>query len=368
MNRARFLTILKALHDYLLFFLTVAFVTSCCMMLFVETFTKTLSLDLTGENISLAAKLTFLNVIFISALFTAIDATRRKLFVERPVKRIVNAAKQISNGNFDVKVSAKQLPFSQDGFSEIADCFNDMAESLKKTEIMQNDFISNVSHEFKTPLAVIQNYANLLMNEPNLSENAKEYANVISDRTEKLSLLVGGILRLDKLENGNNSIHFEKFDLGEQLRESFLNFEEIWEKKDIQVSAEIPDGVTVESDRELLEIVWNNLLSNAFKFTQSGGKVALSLKNDETYAYVSVKDNGCGISAYDGERIFDKFYQCDTSHSSGGNGLGLATVKKIADLLSASIAVESRLGEGSVFEVRLLMCEIKFGEGKVSGK
>lgn len=368
MNRARFLTILKALHDYLLFFLTVAFVTSCCMTLFVETFTKTLSLDLTGENISLAAKLTFLNVIFISELFTAIDATRRKLFVERPVKRIVNAAKQISNGNFDVKVSAKQLPFSQDGFSEIANCFNDMAESLKKTEIMQNDFISNVSHEFKTPLVVIKNYAGLLKNEPNLSENAKEYANVISDRTEKLSLLVGGILRLDKLENGKNLVHFEKFDLGEQLRESLLAFENVWEEKNIKLSAEIPDGVMLESDRELLGIVWNNLLSNAFKFSKDCGRVEVALRCDDNFAYVSVKDNGCGISAYDGERIFDKFYQCDTSYSSSGNGLGLATVKKIADLLSASIAVESRLGEGSVFEVRLLMCENKFGEGKVSGK
>lgn len=357
MKNVRLVAILKALHDYLLFFITVAFVTSCCMSLFVGTMTETLGLVLTSENISHAAKLTFLNVIFISALFTAIDAVRRKITVDRPVKKIINAAKEISDGNFDVAVSVKESAFSNDGFTQIAECFNGMARELKKNEILQKDFISNVSHEFKTPLAVIHNYASLLINEPNIKDGAKGYAQVIADRTEKLSSLVAGVLRLDKLENGQNVLHFEKFDLGEHLRESLIGFEEIWEKKNIQIFADIPDGVVVESDRQLLGVVWNNLLSNAFKFTEDSGRVEVALKYDENFAYVAVKDNGKGISIDDGERIFDRFYQCDPSHSSCGNGLGLATVKKIADLLSANIAVESKLGEGSVFEVRLSLRE-----------
>ena len=345
--------LLKALYDYLLVFLFVGFIITCCTMLFVSVLAISLDVTLTSENVSLAANITFLNVVVLSAIFTLIDGIRRKITVERPVKRIIDASKQISCGNFDVRIPKKQKLYGDDSICKIADCFNDMAQKLSANEELQSDFISNVSHELKTPLSVMKNYAKLLEDENLTEEKRREYAVCIGDSAQKMSELVTNILRLNKLENRISSPNNEAFDLGEQLCECFAGFENEWEKKKIEIEADIQDGVVIESDRELLSLVWNNLISNAIKFTDDGGKVCLSLTSDDEFAYVSVSDTGCGISRSVGERMFDKFYQGDTSHSLSGNGLGLALVKRVVDITASDISVESRLGEGSTFTVKI---------------
>ena len=165
--------------------------------------------------------------------------------------------------------------------------------------------------------------------------------------------MIANILKLNKLENQQIFPHSECFDLGEQLCESLLQFEGVWEQKEINIETDIAEDVKVEADRELLSLIWNNLLSNAFKFTPSGGAVSLSLAATEHHAIVKVQDTGCGMSAETGAHIFEKFYQGDTSHATRGNGLGLALVKRVVDIIRGEICVESELGKGTAFTVKI---------------
>ena len=229
-------------------------------------------------------------------------------------------------------------------------------ESKRKgfgVETLRTDFIANVSHELKTPLSVMQNYGTLLQN-PELSvEKRIEYGKAIQEQTKRLSNLVMNILKLNKLENQQIYPNVEKYDLGEQICECMLEFEAVWEEKNIEIDVDMAEEIQIEADKELLSLVWNNLLSNALKFTNDGGKVSLSLRGDEKYAYVQVQDTGCGMSAETGSNIFKKFYQGDTSHATKGNGLGLALVKRVIDICGGEISVSSQLGEGSIFTVKL---------------
>ena len=228
-----------------------------------------------------------------------------------------------------------------------------MAEELSGIETLRTDFIANVSHELKTPLAVIQNYGTMLQ-APGLSDEERaEYAKAVTDSSRRLADLITNILKLNRLEN--QQIYPEKkvYNLGEQLCECLLNFERVWEEKSIEIDTDIEEDVLIKSDPELLTLVWNNLFSNAMKFTDIGGKVFLSLKTDGEFAVVRVSDTGCGISPEIGRHIFEKFYQGDTSHATQGNGLGLALVKRVADIVGGDISVSSELGKGSTFTVKL---------------
>ena len=193
-----------------------------------------------------------------------------------------------------------------------------------------------------------------LLNAENLTEQERrEYAGAISAATIRLNILITNVLRLSRLENQQIRPKSEQFDLGGQLTECLLGFENIWEEKEIEIEPDIEDDVLITSDRELLSIVWNNLLSNAFKFTEEGGTVSVSLRTEDETAVVSVKDTGCGMPPETVRHVFDKFYQGDTSHSIQGNGLGLALVKRIVDIVGGEIRVESEPGEGSTFTVKL---------------
>ena len=143
------------------------------------------------------------------------------------------------------------------------------------------------------------------------------------------------------------------YDLGEQLRECLLSFESQWETKELEIEADIEEDVTVEADGQLLSLVWNNLLSNAIKFTDDGGKITVSLRNDGPMAIVKVADTGCGIDRETGKRIFEKFYQGDTSRATRGNGLGLALVRRVVEIVGGNIPVESQVGKGSVFTIEI---------------
>lgn len=345
--------ILRAVSNYLLFFLLVAFLVTCCITLFTTTLMDSLGIVLTGENLASAAKLTFLNVIALSLLFTVIDALRRKLTVERSVRHIAEAAKKIVAGDFSVRVKPIRRFGIDDSFHEIMDCFNRMAQELSSVETLRTDFISNVSHEMKTPLAVMQNYGTLLQ-APNLSDEARiEYAKGVTDGSRRLADMMTNILKLSKLENQNIFPLAEEYDLSEQLCDILLQYESIWEREEIEIETDISEDVTIRADRELLALVWNNLLSNAFKFTPHGGTVSLTLTATDQHASVKVQDTGCGMSAETGAHIFEKFYQGDTSHATQGNGLGLALVKRVVDIMHGEIRVESAVGKGTTFTVTI---------------
>lgn len=345
--------ILKLINNYLVFFMFVAFVITCCTMLFVSIMSSTLDVTLTDENLSSAAKLTFLNVIFLSLLVTILDAVRRKITVERPVKAITDAAEKIMKGDFSARVGQMSSFATDDTFNEVADCFNRMAEELGSVETLRSDFIANVSHELKTPLTVMQNYGTMLQQPQLDDEKRMEYARAVTRACRRLSSLVTNVLKLNKLENQQIFPKMTEYDLGEQLCECLLQFEGEWEEKQINIETDIAEDVTVRADSELLSLVWNNLLSNAFKFTDSDGTVSVGLATDGEYAVIKVSDTGCGMTSDVGAHIFEKFYQGDTSHASRGNGLGLALVKRVIDIMKGDISVDSALGKGSTFTVRI---------------
>lgn len=345
--------ILFAVNNYIVFFVLVAFVTTCCMMLFVSTMRDSLGLVLTEENITLAAKLTFGNVLLLSFVFTVFDIVRRKLTVERPVKRITEATEKMMQGDFSVRIQPISRFASDDKFNIIIECFNKMAQELSGVETLRTDFIANVSHEMKTPLAVMQNFGTLLQADNLPDDKRIEYAKGVCDGSKRISDMMTNILKLNRLENQNIYCNATEYNLSEQLCECLLQFENVWEKSDIEIETEIAEDVMVNADAELLYLVWNNLLSNAFKFTPEGGTVALSMEADDDNAVVKVKDTGCGMTPEVGAHIFEKFYQGDTSRATQGNGLGLALVRRVIDIMEGEISVESTLGEGSTFMVKI---------------
>lgn len=342
---------LSVLSRYTMFFLLMSFVITCCMLLFLKTLQSELEIEYTQEQIQLAAKLTFGNVIFLSVICVVIDGIWRRVTVARPVKRITTAAQKVMQG--DLTTHIQPINNSAAGFDTIIEYFNNMVEELSGMETLRTDFIANVSHELKTPLAVIQNYGTMLK-QPGLSEEKRiEYARTITDTSQNLANMVSGILMLNKLENQKIYPKAHEFDLGEQLCECLIAFEDIWEDKNIEIETDIEENVMINADARLLSLVWNNLFSNAIKFTDFGGKISLNLEAANEYAVVKISDTGCGISKEVGEHIFEKFYQGDTSHATKGNGLGLALVKRVVDIAGGDISVASEVGKGSTFTVKL---------------
>ena len=357
MKSAGFPKMLRAVSRFCAIFLVFAFVITCSTMLFVTVLARTLGVTLTDENVNVAAKLTFWNAILISLLFTALDTVRRRHTVDRPVRQIAEATEKMIRGEFDVRIRPTVGLTSEDPFNEIIECINKMATELSGVETLRTDFVANVSHEMKTPLAVMQNYGTLLQT-PDLPEEKRiEYAKAITDASRRLADMMTNILKLNRLENQQIYPNLTTFDLGEQLCESLLQYESTWERKNIEIETDIAESVLVSADAELLSLVWNNLFSNAFKFTENGGKVSLTLTADEKYATVKISDTGCGMSAEVGAHIFEKFYQGDTSHATQGNGLGLPLVKRVIDIMQGEISVESAVGIGTTFTVKIRRAE-----------
>lgn len=329
---------------YFLFLIPITIVVSLGILLFTR-------LDGDGFSQSKVALLLGLYILFASLMISFVDVLRRKIMVYKPTEQILKATQKIEGGNFDVKLVPTHEINKWDEYDLIMNNINKMAEALKKSEVLKSEFISNVSHEIKTPLSVICNYAKIL-NSTNLTEaeRAKFSASLVK-QTAKLSNLVSNILKLNKLENQSYSAT-EEVNIGEVLRESVIQFEDLFDEKNIDFTCDITD-VFLKVEPSLLELVFNNLISNAIKFTDSGGKIEIMLKKEGQYAWFRIEDNGCGISEEAGERIFEKFYQAETSHSGEGNGLGLALVKRVIDLIGGEISVKSEVGVGSAFTIKL---------------
>lgn len=288
----------------------------------------------------------------IAAGTTALISQLTKSAYERPLKQLAQAARQVANGDFSVYVPPVHPADKQDYLDEMILDFNKMVAELGSIETLKTDFFSNVSHEIKTPLAVISNSATLL-NDGTLPSEQAEHAQTILRSTRRLADLIGNILRLNKLEKQTIRLAPKPYDLCQQLAECALLFESRWEEKDIEFEADMEDAVTIEADESLLELVWNNLLSNAVKFTEPGGTVTLRQTSTANTVKVSISDTGCGMTQETINHIFDKFYQGDTSHSTEGNGLGLALVLRILHLCGGSISVDSEAGRGSTFTVQI---------------
>lgn len=297
------------------------------------------------------ASVMFLTIIFLSLVCTLCDLVRRRVMIDRPTEQILDATERIAAGDFSTRLLPRHRYAKYDQYDVIMENLNTMAAELQKSEVLKTDFISNVSHELKTPLTVIRSYAELLQTERD-EETRKKYAETLVQAANRLSGLTSNILQLSKLENQKILPEKKKFRLDESLAECILGFEDVLEQKKIELSCDL-DEVEIFSSQSYLELVWNNLFSNAVKFTEKGGVIAITLKKRENNAVVSVSDSGCGISKEAGARLFDKFYQGDTSHAHEGNGLGLALVKKVIDILGGEIFVESELGKGSTFTVTI---------------
>lgn len=333
---------------FLFYFALCAFVITASFLLFFRNVG-----EIPEEQVRFAAVVTFINMLLITLLFTVGDAIRRRFTVNKPVREIQEVLDRLTNGDYNARISESFIAGRYSKFGEIAESINALAKELSGVETLRTDFISNVSHELKTPLAVMQNYGTMLQ-QPGLEEDKRmEYAKAISDACRRLAHLITNILKLNKLENQQIFPTVKEYDLSEQLVKCLLQFENVWEKKNIDLETDIPDAVSIRADAELLTLVWNNLLSNAFKFTEDGGTVGVQLTADEMYAVVKVSDTGCGMKPEVGSHIFDKFYQGDTSHATQGNGLGLALVKRVVDIMQGEIGVESVYGQGSTFTVKM---------------
>ncbi|HJB82196.1 MAG TPA: HAMP domain-containing histidine kinase [Candidatus Mediterraneibacter intestinavium] len=294
--------------------------------------------------------------------------TRKKIkdTYEAPLHMLAEATEQVSNGDFSVYVPTIHTADRLDYLDVMILDFNRMVEELGSVETLKTDFVSNVSHEMKTPISVIKNYAELLQTGKGTEEERQEYARNIEEAAARLSDLISNILRLNKLENQRIDPEIESYDLCGQLEECILHYEEMWDEKDLELEVDMEEKAVVQADRSLMEMVWNNLLSNAIKFTEPGGSVSIRQTTSADHVEVAVTDTGCGMSRENVRHIFDKFYQGDTSHSKEGNGLGLALVQRILTLMNGEISVVSEKGKGSTFTVRLPISSEK-GEGEQNG-
>ena len=270
-------------------------------------------------------------------------------FFFNPIKKLRGAMDKVAEGDFSVRLEEKS---SSKEIMEIYTGFNLMAHELSSTEILQTDFVSNVSHEFKTPINAIEGYSTLLQDSDNLEDDQREYIDKILFNTHRLSSLVGSILLLSKLENQQIPSHQVEYRLDEQIRQSIVALEPAWEQKDIEFDVEL-DRVSYLGNEPMMRHVWDNLISNAIKFSPNSGTVKIYLVKKLKRLIFTVEDQGPGLSEEAQKHIFDKFYQADASHKQEGNGLGLALVKRILTIEKGQIAAENIPEGGCRFTVTL---------------
>ncbi len=270
-------------------------------------------------------------------------------FFLKPIAVLSESMQKVSGGDFSIRLK-KSSKIKE--IRELNRSFNAMTEDLGSTEMLQSDFVSNVSHEIKTPLGAIEGYATLLQNSECTDEERKRYTEKILFNTRRLSELVGNVLIISKLESGSVDLNEDVFRLDEQVRQSVMLLEPAWTEKEIEFDIEL-DEITYTGDRGLLLHVWNNLIGNAVKFSPQGGLVIIRLSERDGNVFFTVEDRGPGIGETAKKHIFDKFYQEDSSRKQEGNGLGLALVKRIVDMSGGSIEAENLPECGCRFNILL---------------
>ena len=296
-----------------------------------------------------AASSAYIWLVVVALVIAGLTAWLVNRVLIAPIKRLSAAMDEVTNGNFDVQLTSgnhiKEI-------KNIYDKFNIMTKELRSTEILQSDFISNVSHEIKTPITSIEGYAMLLQSEEVSEEDKKEFIGKLLYNTRRLSELAGNVLLLSKIDNQAIETKKKKFRLDEQIRQSILLLEPKWMEKQMEFDVEL-DSVTYEGNSNLLQHVWNNLIDNAIKFNREGGMIRMRLKEREDTYIFTIEDEGPGVPEEFRKKIFNKFYQADNSHKQDGNGLGLALVKRILDSCGGEIAQENLAPVGCRFTVIL---------------
>lgn len=266
-----------------------------------------------------------------------------------PIVELSDAAKEVAKGNFDIQVEEFNR---KDELGDLAIQFNLMIKELQSNEYLKKEFISNVSHEFKTPLAIINGYSKLLAEDSITEEERKEYATLIEKESQRLSTLTTNMLKLSKLNTDTISLKKDVFMLDEQIRQTILLLEPKWSEKNLHFSLHLPAS-QYEGEADMLSEIWINLLDNAIKHSPKNGLIDISLISTQYYYAIYIRDQGVGIPKEQISRVFDQFYQGDVSHKREGAGLGLSIALKIAQLHGGSIECSSKIGKGTTFTVHL---------------
>lgn len=285
----------------------------------------------------------------ITIVFSCFTITLLSNTIVQPIIEINEATKKIAEGDFDIHLDHQ---YYEDEFKQLAENFNLMVQELKSNEYLRKNFTSNVSHEFKTPVAIISGYCKLIEDEETTAEERGEYCAVIQSECEKLTKLTANLLSLSKLDNQSLLTDNDAFYLDEQIRQSIIHLEPKWSKKNIDFVLDT-DKILYTGSEALLAQVWTNLIDNAVKFSNNNGIITIRLHETDTYIVATVEDRGAGMDEETRRHIFDRFYQGDTSHKSEGNGLGLSIVKSIVEHSNGKIEVESTSGRGTTFTITL---------------
>lgn len=306
----------------------------------------------TSQTGSSDIKQIWFNVIWTTGFFTIfvaliINSLTIKTVI-KPIKAVSDAMQQVTRGNFDIQLEV----VGNDEISVLQRNFNTMTDGLKQNEEMSKNFASIVSHEYKTPIAAITGYAQLLYNGGLEEEEEKQYIKTILEQSKRLSNLSVNMLQLARLDSNTVGMSKEMFSLDEQIRNVIVNMENLWEQKNIEMDINL-DKAQVYCNSQMLYHVWENLLSNAIKFTPENGKITVTCQVSDNYAVVKVADTGCGILPENIPHIFERFYKSDSEVNADGNGLGLAITQKIIQLSGGKVSVESEAGKGSLFTVTL---------------
>ena len=285
-----------------------------------------------------------LNIVIISAVLVRINL--KNIF--RPIEQINEATKKVALGEYDIELETKR----EDEIGELTNNFNKMTRGLKSTENLQKEFINNVSHEIKTPVSSIEGFAKFLKDKNLTDEEREEYANIIIEEAKRLENLTGKILKLSKLNNQEIITNKQEIEVAEQIRKAISLLEPKWSKKDIKINVSLEEK-TFLGDEDLIFQVWVNIIDNAIKFSNEGESIDIKVYEKDSNINVEIKDHGIGMKEEELEKVYDRFYQIDRSHSKEGSGLGLAIVKRIVELSEGKIEIKSKENKGTTVIVKL---------------
>lgn len=305
------------------------------------------------EGVEQPAKTSYviLFMVAISALMGAVIAIFGGKFPLKPINNLISNMNSLASGDYKVRMEFGKPITNYPTFVEISDSFNRLAEELQNTEMLRSDFIDNFSHEFKTPIVSIAGLAKLLK-KGNLTEEQRiQYLDAIEKESLRLSYMATNVLNLTKVENQTILTEITSFNVSEQIRSCVLLLEDKWSKKEIDLQLDFDEHM-IDANEELLKQVWINLIDNAVKFVPEFGIISITIKDQGEYLNVEIGNSGSEIPLESQKKIFNKFYQADESHSTEGNGIGLAIVKRIVDLHHGEVFVESGNGM-TAFTVRL---------------
>ncbi|WP_315118538.1 HAMP domain-containing sensor histidine kinase [uncultured Clostridium sp.] len=268
--------------------------------------------------------------------------------IVKPIKQLSAASKEVAKGNFDISVNTN----SNDEVGQLATDFNTMVQELKSIDLLRKEFVSNVSHEFRTPITSIKGFAKLIRDDRLTEEQRLEYSDIIVDESERLTQLSSNMLRLSELDSQVIREELSRFSLDEQIRKTILILESQWTKKNIIFDLDLEE-IEYTGEEDLLRQVWLNLIQNAIKFSNDGDLISITLHHQNDIFITTIADNGEGIAEEDKDRVFDRFYRSNKFRNKEGNGLGLVIAKRIVEISGGRIYFESEQNKGTKFTVEL---------------